>query len=382
MRSIGVVTGSRADYGIYLPIMRRMLKDPELRLVLFVTGMHLSPDFGLTVDAIKADGFEISEQIEMLLSSDSPEGIAKSMGLGAIGFSQAYSRTSVDLLLVLGDRFEMLAAVVAALPFNIPIAHIHGGEITEGAIDDCIRHAITKMSHLHFVATDEYRQRVIQMGEQPSRVIVSGAPTLDNLSALNLMNREEIERVYGLSRSSPFLLVTYHPVTLDHSSTQSQITEVISALEATSLDVFFTYPNADTSSRTIVREIQEATQRSHRMKVANSIGTRAYFSLMSHAAAMVGNSSSGIIEAASFRLPVVNIGSRQKGRTRPTNVIDVECNREGIEKGIRRALSGEYRQSLETLINPFGDGRASERIVATLKSVDLNTLIHKQFHEG
>jgi len=362
--------------------MRRMLKDPELRLVLFVTGMHLSPDFGLTVDAIKADGFEISEQIEMLLSSDSPEGIAKSMGLGAIGFSQAYSRTSVDLLLVLGDRFEMLAAVVAALPFNIPIAHIHGGEITEGAIDDCIRHAITKMSHLHFVATDEYRQRVIQMGEQPSRVIVSGAPTLDNLSALNLMNREEIERVYGLSRSSPFLLVTYHPVTLDHSSTQSQITEVISALEATSLDVFFTYPNADTSSRTIVREIQEATQRSHRMKVANSIGTRAYFSLMSHAAAMVGNSSSGIIEAASFRLPVVNIGSRQKGRTRPTNVIDVECNREGIEKGIRRALSGEYRQSLETLINPFGDGRASERIVATLKSVDLNTLIHKQFHEG
>ena len=274
----------------------------------------------------------------------------------------------------------MLAAVVAALPFNIPVAHIHGGEITEGAIDDCIRHAITKMSHLHFVATGEYRQRVIQMGEQPSRVIVSGAPSLDNLSALNLMNREEIERVYGLSRNSPFLLVTYHPVTLDHSSTRGQMTEVIAALEATSVDVFFTYPNADMSSRIIVQEIQEAAKRSSRMKVAISMGMRAYFSLMSHAAAMVGNSSSGIIEAASFRLPVVNIGSRQRGRICPPNVIDVECNREGIEKGIRQALSAECRQSLETLINPFGDGKASERIVATLKSVAVNTLIHKEFH--
>lgn len=383
MRNICVVTTSRADYGIYVPVLNQIRQQPELQLQLVVTGMHLSPEFGLTVQAIEADGFEIAERVEMLLSSDTPEATAKSMGLGMIGLAQAYARLRPDILLALGDRFEMHAAVSASLPFKIPVAHIHGGELSEGAIDDMLRHSITKMSHLHFVATEEYGRRVIQMGEEPWRVVVSGAPGLDNLQTVRLLSSEEMEKQYGLNLQEPFLLVTYHPVTLEHEQTQEQMLELLRALDEIDASVVFTYPNADAQSRSIIQLIQEYRQRNSRAQVFVSLGTQGYLSMMQHAAAMVGNSSSGIIEAASLKLPVVNIGNRQRGRVRAKNVVDVGSTRAEMVAGIRRAIASEFRASLSDLVNPYGSGRAAARIVETLASVKLDgKLLMKRFHEA
>lgn len=381
MRTIGVVTTARSDYSIYLPVLQRIQHESDLRLHLLVAGMHLSPEFGLTVREIEQDGFEISERIEMLLSSDTPEGVAKSMGLGMIGFAQVYARFRPDLLLVLGDRFEMHAAVVAALPFRIPVAHIHGGESTGGAMDEAIRHSITKMSHLHFVATEDYAQRVIQMGEEPSRVVVSGAPSLDNLHRLRLLNRDEVERQYKLNLKAPFVLVTYHPVTLEYEQTGTQVRELLDALERVDRAVIFTYPNADMSSHVIIQMIQEFASRCRRAQIAVSLGTQGYFSVMKYATAMVGNSSSGIIEAASFKLPVVNIGNRQRGRMRAKNVVDAGPSREEILSAIEKAVSPQFRASLADLVNPYGDGRAAERIVDKLIHVKLDVeLLQKPFN--
>ncbi len=382
MRTIGVVTVARSDYGIYLPVLRRIQDDPDLQLHLLVAGAHLAPAFGLTVRDIEADGFPIGERVEMLLSSDTPTSIAKSMGLGIIGFAQAYERRRPDILLVLGDRFEMHAAVTAALPFNIPVAHIHGGELTLGAMDDALRHAITKMSHLHFVATQVYAQRVIQMGEEPWRVTVSGAPGLDNLYGARLFSREELGAQLGLEPHVPFLLVTVHPVTLEHEQTETQMRETLAALAAVGLPVVFTYPNADTRHHTIVQMIHEFTATHPQAQSVVNFGTPGYFSAMRWATAMVGNSSSGIIEAASFKLPVVNIGSRQQGRVRGRNVIDVPCERAAIQTAIEQAMSEEFRAGLADLVNPYGDGHAAERIVERLKSVPLDSrLLHKRFHD-
>ena len=380
MRTIGVVTVSRSDYGIYLPILRKIKDEPGLRLQLLVAGSHLSPEFGLTVDVIEADGFEASERVEMLLSSDSPEGIAKSMGLGTIGFAQAYARHRPDVLLVLGDRFEMHSAVAAALPFKIPVAHIHGGEITEGAIDDSLRHSITKLSHLHFAATEEYRARILQMGEEPWRVFVSGAPGLDNLHCVQYLDRRELEDQTGFSLEVDPLLVTYHSVTLEYEDTRWQVQELLGALGECSRPVIFTMPNADTGGRAITPMLEEfAMGRPHTWVVSN-LGTKMYFSLMAQAAAMVGNSSSGIIEAPSFGLPVVNIGNRQRGRTRAPNVIDVGYQRGEIAEGITKALTPEFRAGLAGLTNPYGDGHASDVIVQHLKEVPLDQrLITKRF---
>lgn len=383
MRTIGVVTAARSDYGIYLPVLQRIQEEPGLSLHLIVTGMHLSPEFGFTVRAIEEDGFEIGERIEMLLSSDTPEGIAKSMGLGTVGFAQAYARVRPNILLVLGDRFEMHAAVVAALPFNIAVAHIHGGESTEGAIDDAIRHSITKMSHLHFAATETYAHRVIQMGEEPWRVVVSGAPSLDNLHRIPLLGREELEKQYRLRLRDPFLLVTYHPVTLEYEQTGIQVRELLAALEEMDATAIFTYPNADTHSHIVIEMIREFASQRQWAQVVVNLGTQGYFSIMKYAAAMIGNSSSGIIEAASFKLPVVNIGIRQQGRLRAKNVIDVGCARGEIVAAIEKAVSSQFRSSLDDLVNPYGDGHAAERIVAKLKQVKLNDdLLQKHFYES
>lgn len=382
MRTIGIVTGARSDWGIYLPILRMIQQDTGLRLHLIVSGMHLSPEFGRTVRVVEEDGFEVAEQIEMLLSSDTPGGLVTSMGVGLIGFAQAYSRKLPDILLVLGDRVEMLAAATAALPFKLPVAHIHGGESTEGLIDEAIRHAITKMSHLHFVSTDVYARRVIQMGEEPWRVVVSGAPSLDNLRTLRLLNAGELASAYGVPVNRPFLLVTYHPVTLEYDQTESQVREVLAALEKVDLDLVFTYPNADTSGRLILEMIQGFAAERPGTHVLVNVGTAAYFGLMSAAAAMVGNSSSGLIEAPSFRLPVVDIGNRQRGRVRATNVIGCRPERGEIVEAIRQATSAEFRASLTDLVNPYGDGRAAERIVRTLKETALDErLLLKRFYE-
>ena len=382
MRTVGVVTVARSDYGISTPVLRRIVGDPELKLHLVVTGMHLSPEFGLTVRDIERDGLEIGDRVEMLLSSDSPEAIAKSMGLGTIGFAQSYARMRPDLLLVLGDRFEMHAAVVASLPFGIPVAHIHGGESTEGAFDEPIRHSITKMSHLHFTSTEEHARRVVQMGEAPWRVTVSGAPSLDNLYDSDLLGREQLERTYNLDLSEPPLLVTYHPVTLEYEKTEHQVDELLAALGDSGHGVVFTFPNADTHGRRIIPLLHEFVAAHPRCRLVANLGVQGYFSLMSYSAAMVGNSSSGMIEAASFKLPVVNIGNRQRGRARARNVVDVCYGRGEIVDGIRRATSPEFRAALSGLVNPYGDGHAADRIVSRIRSVALDaTLLQKRFHE-
>jgi len=380
VRTIGVITTSRADYGIFLPILQRIQADPELQLHLMVTGMHLSAEFGLTVREIEADGIEISERVEMLLSSDTPEGIAKSMGLGTMGFAQTYARFRPDILVVLGDRFEMHAAALAALPFKIPVAHIHGGELTQGAMDDALRHSITKLSHLHFVAAEDYRRRLLQMGEEPWRVIVSGAPSLDNLHDIKLLDRREVEEQFDLHLGSNPLLVTYHPVTLENEDTVWQVEKLLEALPEFNLSVVFTAPNADTNGQVITRMIEEFLGNNPKAQMVKNFGTQGYFSLMEHAAAMVGNSSSGIIEAPSFGLPVVNIGTRQQGRMRGKNVIDVGYGRDEIIEGIKKALAPEFRENFCRLPNPYGDGHASEQIVNHLKGVSLDhSLINKRF---
>lgn len=383
MRTIGVVTGARSDYGIYAPLLRAILADPDLHLRLYVTGMHLSPEFGLTVRMIEADGFRIDERVEMLLSSDTPEGISKSMGLGVMGFAQVFARSRPDILVVLGDRFEMHAAAVAALPFKVPVAHIHGGEVTQGAIDDALRHSITKLSHLHFVALQTYAQRVMQLGEEPWRITVCGALSLDNLNSMQLLTPSDLESQYGVCLDPPPLLVTFHPVTLEYEQTEWQITELLAALEETGLPVVFTLPNADTGNCIIRQKINEYSRSCSDVWMLESLGTQGYFSLMKVAAAMVGNSSSGIIEAPSLGLPVVNIGTRQAGRVRAANVVDAGHSRAEVSEGVRKALSPGFRASLRNLHNPYGDGKAVDRILQKLKSAALGqSLLVKRFYDS
>ena len=382
MRTIGVITVARSDYGIYLPILKKIQTDPELNLHILVGGMHLSPEFGMTVEAIEADEFEVGERIEMLLSSDSPEGIAKSMGLGLIGFSQAYAHKRPDILLTLGDRFEMHSAALAALPFNIPVAHIHGGEMTQGAIDDALRHSLTKLSHLHFVSTEEYARRVIQLGEDPARVVVSGAPALDNLKTIELLDQSELEDRCGIRFDVPPLLITFHPVTLELENTEDQIDQLLKALTGWDIPMVFTQSNADAKGRMIAAKIAEFVAIRANAQILGNLGTQGYFSMMAIAAVMVGNSSSGIIESPSFKLPVVNIGTRQEGRLRAVNVIDVSNTKDDIERGINQALSAKFRDSLSQLVNPYGDGMASEKIVDHLKVVELgDQLLRKKFRD-
>ncbi len=382
MRTIAAVTVGRSDYGIYLPILKRIQEDPELRLHLIVSGAHLSPEFGLTANAIAADGLPVGSRVEMLLSSDSPAGIATSIGLGVMGFSSAYSEHRPDIVLVLGDRFEMFAAAVAALPFAIPVAHIHGGELTEGAIDDALRHAMTKLSHLHFVSTQEYGRRVRQMGEEAWRVTVSGAPALDNLRSVPRLSADQLEMRLGFPMDPPPLIVTFHPVTLQQDQLEAQIGALLLAIGDAGRPVIFTQPNADTGGRRISERIDAFVGEHAFAKRVDNLGVEGYFSLMRVAVAMIGNSSSGIIEAPSFELPVVNVGTRQAGRARAANVIDVPPERRAILEGIRRAVSSEFRQGLRGMVNPFGDGHAAESIVDRLKSVPLDpALTTKRFHD-
>ncbi len=381
MRRIGVITVARSDYSYYRPLLRGMQAEPEtLELQLIVGGMHLSPAFGRTVTAIEEDGFPIADRVDMLLSSDTPAAVAKSMGLAAIGFAQCFENRRPDLLILLGDLSLMHAAAVAALPFRIPVAHVHGGEITEGAMDDALRHSISKMSHLHFVSTAEYARRLVQMGEEPWRVTVSGAPSLDNLKDLPLLDRAALEARYGLHLSRPPLMVTFHPVTLEVDRTEEQTGELLAALEACGMPAVFSLPNADTGNRTVRRMIEAFVHRRDSAALVDNFGTQGYFSLMAVSAAMVGNSSSGVIEAASFRLPVVNVGTRQAGRVRAGNVIDTDGDRASILQGIRRAVDPAFREGLKDLVNPYGDGHATGRILRILSEIPLDDrLIRKRF---
>lgn len=382
MRTIGVITAGRSDFGIYLPILKAIQTAPDLELHLIATGGHLSPTFGWTVEEISAHGFEVRDQVDMLLSSDAPVGIAKSMGLGILGMAQVFQQRDLDIILTLGDRFDMLAAALAAIPFKIPIAHVHGGEVTSGAIDDVFRHTLTKCSHLHFAATDEHARRIVQLGEEPWRVTVAGAPALDNLTEMEWMSLEELEGYIGIDLRPAPLLVTYHPVTLQYEQTDAQIQSLIAALSEIDGPIIITKPNADTSGQTIIQRIEEFASKRPNICVFDNLGTHAYFNLMKIAAAMVGNSSSGIIEAASFKLPVVNIGIRQQGRPRSHNVIDVGNKTEQISAGLQTALSQNFRDNLQYVQNIYGKGNAGATIVQRLQSISLDeSFTLKQFYD-
>jgi UDP-hydrolysing UDP-N-acetyl-D-glucosamine 2-epimerase len=378
-RRIAVVTVGRSDYGIYYPLLRAIQNDPDCELCLIVGGAHLSLFHGSTVSEIERDGFEIRARVPMLLSDDSPESVSMSVGVGVVNFASAYNAVRPDILVLLGDRFEMLAAAVSALPLRIPLAHIHGGELTEGAMDDAIRHAITKLSHLHFAAAPQYASRIEQMGEQPNRVFVTGSPVVDSIFSEKPLSEAEIEKsVRGPVRDA--LLVTYHPVTLEHDRTAERISVLLDVLSRFENPLIFTYPNADTNNAVIVDQLRKYVSCHPQAHLFVNLGRKKYHSLQCYVAAMVGNSSSGIIEAASFRLPVVNIGDRQKGRLRTPNIIDVPENAMAIETAIRKALSVNFKTSLAGMKSPYGTGDASGKILQVLKTVPLDgTLLRKKF---
>ncbi len=382
LRTVAVVTGSRSDYGLLVQVLRAIEADPALNLHLCATGAHFARQFGSTIDEILSDGFRIAEKIDMLLASDTPEAVSKSIGIGVCGFAQAYARNRPDILVGLGDRFELFAAVQAALPFNIPVAHISGGEVTEGAMDESIRHAITKLSHLHFVAAEPYARRVIQMGEEPWRVHVSGEPGLDSIATMDFLAKDELENRIGMPLSPKPLLVTFHPVTLEGEQTSRFVHELLEALNESPQPTVFTYPNADPGGTVIIDAIERYVASKSDARVVRNLGRRAYCSLMKYAAAMVGNSSSGIAEAASFELPAVNIGNRQQGRLVGRNVITCDSERKAISKAIQKATALEFRASLRGMQNLYGDGHASERIVKVLRDIPLDRkLIVKRFHD-
>jgi len=381
-RRIAVVTVGRSDYGLYQPLLRALWRDPGCKLCLIVSGAHLAPAYGNTDSEIEEDGFPIVARVPMLLAGDHPEDVSISVGVGVINFTSAYRQICPDILVVLGDRFEMLAAVVAALPLRIPVAHLYGGELTFGAMDDAIRHAITKLSHLHFTSTELYARRLRQMGEEPDRIFVTGATVIDTILHTAPIPQAELEAELGAKLDSA-LLVTFHPVTLRHEDNASgQAAILLEALSRFECELIFTYPNADAGNRGIISQIAAFAARHPRAHVYANLGHRRYLSLQRYVAVMVGNSSSGIIEAASFCLPVVNVGERQAGRIRTPNVIDVPVQIDSIVEAIGRALDPEFRKSLAGMRNPYGEGDASQKIVELLKTFPLDhTTLVKRFRD-
>ncbi|MGO8787562.1 MAG: UDP-N-acetylglucosamine 2-epimerase [Terriglobia bacterium] len=385
-RKICVVTTSRADFGLLRGLLKAIRDDSALRLQVIASGTHLESKFGRTGRDIEAEGIKIDRGIPMRLTGDSSLANLKSIGVGLNGFADAFAKLKPEIVVLLGDRFELLAPAISALVLRIPIAHIHGGELSEGAIDDSVRHAITKLASLHFAAAEPYRRRIIQMGESPGRVFNFGAPGLDPLYGSTLLTQPQLERELGFRLQEPAALVTYHPVTRDADSAVAQVHCLVAAIESSGLNAVFTMANADAQGALINTRLQAVcAQTPERFKWIPHLGHRRYLSCLEHFAVMVGNSSSGLTEAPSFRLPVVNIGDRQRGRIRAANVIDVPCSRDAILKGIKRAISPRFRASLRGLRNPydrFHDGRTSERIKDVLKKVSLSgDLLKKTFHD-
>jgi UDP-hydrolysing UDP-N-acetyl-D-glucosamine 2-epimerase len=364
-RTIAVVTSSRADYShLYWPL-RALAEHPEIDLKLIVLGAHLSPEFGLTIQEIEKDGFVIDGRVECLLSSDTDVGMAKTIGVATLSLADLLGAMRPDILLLIADRYEMLAPASVALALRIPVAHIEGGEISEGAIDDAVRNALTKMGHIHFTSTERARARVIAMGEEAWRVHRAGAPSLDHLVKRKLLTREELETRLGIVIREKALLVAYHPVTLLQDTTQ-EADALFAALAKVEGQIHFSYPNSDAGSRALIQRTRSFVARRESGQIFTNLDALTYWSLLSQVELLVGNSSSGIMETASFALPTVNVGIRQKGRERAANVIDVEPTVESILAGIRRARSTEFRKSLEGMTNPYGDGHAAERIVGVL----------------
>ena len=380
---ICIVTGSRAEYGLLLPLMKLIREEKDLELQVIATGMHLSPEFGLTYREIEKDGFNISEKVEMLISGDSEVAIAKSTGLGVMGLAEALQKQQPDWMVLLGDRFESFAAATAGHLLKIPIAHLHGGELTEGATDDAFRHSITKMAYLHFTSTEEYRQRVIQLGEDPKRVFSVGAIGLDNIKGLELLSRKDLEKSLEFDGIDKAVLVTFHPVTLENRSSEKQVNELLAALSSyPELKILITMPNADADGRVIGKLLQEfAARDNQRIKCFTSLGQLRYLSLLQYVRAVIGNSSSGIIEAPSFRVPTVNIGSRQDGRYKPSTVIDAAPDKKSIEQSMARALSDSFRQSCKKASNPYGKGNTAGLVLKQIRKFGKISSTAKKFFD-
>ena len=385
-RKICGVTTSRADFGLLSGVLKAIRDDSELRLQVIASGTHLQREFGRTWRDIEAEGLKIDRKISLGLRGDSNVANLKSISLGISGFTEAFSELKPEIVVLLGDRFELFAPAISALMLQIPIAHIHGGELSEGAIDDSVRHAITKLASFHFAAAEPYRRRIIQMGESPDRVFNFGAPGLDQLYGSTLLTRSQLELEIGLSLEDPVALVTYHPATRGEGDTEFQIRSLVAAIKESGLKAVFTMANADAQGAVINTRLQlECARNPERFKWIPHLGHRRYLSCLQHLAVMVGNSSSGLTEAPSFRLPVVNIGDRQRGRVRAANTIDVACSQPAILRGIKRAISSRFRASLSGMRNPydrFHDGHASERIKDVLKGADISgDLLKKTFHD-
>jgi len=381
-RKICIVTGTRAEYGLLRWVMEDIRQKPDLELQVIATGMHLSPEFGLTYLEIERDGFRIDRKLETLLSSDTPSGLAKAMGLGLIGMGEALQQLEPDLMLVLGDRFEIFSAVAAAMVARIPVVHLHGGEATEGAFDEAIRHCITKMSHLHFVAAEEYRKRVIQLGEHPDRVFLVGGLGVDSLKRLTMLDRRELEASLGFELGRKNLLVTFHPTTLENSSSSQQMEALLAALDMLEdTHLIFTMPNADTDGRVLFSLVEKFVGNHPNARAYTSLGQLRYLSCIRYVDGVVGNSSSGLTEVPSFGKGTINIGDRQKGRLRADSVIDCSPEKKSIERALQLLYSKSFQATLKNVRNPYGEGGASKKIVQVLQDYPLESILKKSFHD-
>lgn len=380
---ICVPTGTRAEYGLLKPLIKAISEKAAFELQLLVTGAHLSPEFGLTYKLIEEDGFKIDKKVEMLLSADTPTSIVKSMGIGMIGYADALQDLKPDLLIILGDRYEMLSVASAAMIFNIPIVHIHGGEVTEGAYDDAIRHSITKMSHLHFASTEEYKSRIVQMGENPENVYNVGAIGLDMIANSKLMSKEELEENFGFKFNKYNYQVTFHPTTLDKESPEKQFQILLNAIEKQEDSFFiFTKSNADTGGRIINQMIDEFVKNNSEKAAAfTSLGNLSFLSVVNVCDAIVGNSSSGIIEAPSLKTATINIGDRQKGRIQAESIVNTKVDENEILTAFDKVKSKEYKSNLQTVENPYGNGTATERIMEILRKTELKPFQTKPFFD-
>ena len=382
MKKILVVTGTRAEYGLLRWVIDGIAKSNLLELQLCATGMHLSPEFELTYREIVNDGYKIDSKVEMLLSADTPSAITKSMGLGLIGFADEFNRLKPDLILILGDRYEIMCVAIAATIARIPVAHLHGGEATEGLNDEAIRHSVTKMSHLHFVAAEEYRNRVIQLGENLQRVFCVGGLGIDNILKLELLSKQELEHSLDFKLGEKSILVTFHPVTLEGNTSGEQMRELINSLsEFMDHKIIFTMPNADTDGRQIFKLIESFCLGNHNCQAFTSLGQLRYLSCLKYVDLVVGNSSSGLLEVPSFKIPTVNIGDRQKGRLKADSVINCNPKERQITDAIKRAISLDFKQFCKKVKNPYGNGGASEIIVQKLENLNFRNLLKKKFFD-
>jgi GDP/UDP-N,N'-diacetylbacillosamine 2-epimerase (hydrolysing) len=381
MVKICVVSGARSEYGLLRWVMEGIRSSLKLELQVIVTGMHLSPEFGLTYREIEQDGFRIDRKVEMLLSSDTSASISKSMGLGMIGFADALEELKPDLLLVLGDRYEIFAAVSVATVSRILVAHLHGGEITEGAFDEAFRHSITKMSHLHFVAAEEYRKRVIQLGENPEKVFLTGGLGIDSINKLKFLNRVDLEKSLDFKFGKKNLLITYHPVTLENNLSTKNMKELLIALDKLEdTNFIFTMPNSDTDGRILFIMIEEFVAQRPNSKAFTSLGQIRYLSCIKYVDGVVGNSSSGLTETPSFKIGTINIGDRQKGRLKAESVIDCEPTISDIGHAFDKLFSADFQNNLEKVTNPYGSGGASEKIVRILEEDFSSLNLKKKFY--